>query len=76
MINKLYVLSAKNRQVFSWLTSFKDIIENDYILSANIYNPYSGEEEMNYREPKGILKEIEKTEKSLQETFKRITKIL
>jgi len=48
----------KEEKGFSWLTSVKEIVENDYILSANTYNPYTGEEEKEYREPEVILKEI------------------
>ncbi|MCX6741173.1 MAG: N-6 DNA methylase, partial [Candidatus Parcubacteria bacterium] len=44
---------------YSWSTGVKEIAENDFILSANTYNPYSGEEEINHRDPKEILEEIE-----------------
>lgn len=57
---------------YSWLTPVKDIIENDYILSANTYNPYSGEEEINHRDPKDILREIEFVEKKLQSSLNEI----
>lgn len=43
---------------FAWLTPIKEIIENDFILSANTYNPYLNEEESKHRDPKLILKEI------------------
>jgi len=51
-IPKLIELWQKNRTVekpYSWLTSVKEIIENDYILSANAYNPYIEGEEKEYR---------------------------
>ena len=61
-IPKLIELWNKNKAVvkpYSWFTAVKEIAENNYILSANTYNLYSGEEEINHREPKEILKEIE-----------------
>jgi len=67
---------SKTKKPYSWLTSVKDIIENDYILSANTYNPYSDEEEINHREPKEILKEIESGEKKLKSTLGEIKKLL
>jgi len=61
---------------YSWLTSVKEIAENDYILSANTYSPYNGEEEANHRDPKEILGEIESGEKKLNQALKGIDKIL
>ena len=61
---------------YSWLTAVKEIAENDYILSANTYNPYSGEEEVNHREPKEILKEVEIEEKKLEKALGEIKKLL
>jgi len=43
-------------------------------LSANTYNPYSGEEEVNHREPKEILKEIEGGEKKIESALSEIKK--
>ena len=63
---------GKDRSIekpYSWLTAVKDIAENDYILSVNTYNPYSGEEEVNHRDPKEILREIESDEKDLQKSL-------
>ena len=57
---------------YSWLTSVKEIAENDYILSANTYNPYSGEEEVSHRDPKEILKEIEGMEKETNKILENI----
>jgi len=78
-IPKLLELWGKDKTTeksFSWLTPVKDIVENDYILSANTYNPYSGEEEVNHREPKEILKEIEGGEKKLQKSLNDIQSLL
>ena len=50
---------------YSWFTTVKEIAENDYILSANTYSPYNGEEESNHRDPKEILKEIEQKENKM-----------
>ena len=61
---------------YSWFTKVSDIIENDYILSANTYNPYTGEEEAIHRNPKEILKEIEGCKKDLQKTMSKISKLL
>jgi len=76
-IPKLIELWQKNRAVekpYSWFTPVKEIIENDYILSANAYNPYIEGEEKEYREPKGILKEIETGEKELTKFLEKIKK--
>jgi len=76
-IPKLLELWRKDQAVakpFSWFTKVGDIVENDYILSANTYNPYSGEEKTSHREPKKILGEIEKETKKLEKIFKDISK--
>jgi type I restriction enzyme M protein len=76
-IPKLIELWQKNRAVekpYSWFTPIKEIIENDYILSANAYNPYIEGEEKEYRDPKGILKEIETGEKELTKFLEKIKK--
>ncbi|MDP2940152.1 MAG: N-6 DNA methylase [Candidatus Omnitrophota bacterium] len=78
-IPKLLELWQKNRAIekpYSWFTSVKEIAENDYVLSANTYNPYSGEEEVSHREPKEILKEIEGNEKKLGSALDKIKKLL
>jgi len=75
-IPKLIELWDKNRKTekpYSWFTPVKEIIENDYILSANAYNPYIEGEEIKHREPKEILKEIKKIETELKDAFKKIT---
>jgi len=76
-IPKLIELWQKNRAVekpYSWFTPVKEIIENDYILSANAYNPYIEGEEKEYREPKEILREIEIGEKELTKFLEKIKK--
>lgn len=40
------------------------------------YNPNSGEEEVNHREPKEILKEIDKIDNELQKTKEDLAKKL
>jgi len=78
-IPKLIELWNGNRVVekpYSWLTPVKEIMENDYILSANAYNPYLVEEEKEYREPKEILKEIEQGEKKIKDLSNEIKKLL
>ncbi|MEW5908022.1 MAG: N-6 DNA methylase [Patescibacteria group bacterium] len=68
-IPKLLELWRKDQAVakpFSWFTKVSDITENDYILSANTYSPYNGEEETSHREPKKILSEIDKLSGELQ----------
>jgi type I restriction enzyme M protein len=60
----------------SWLTTVKDITENDYILSANAYNPNIGVEEVQHREPKEILTELEVLEKESHLQMKKIYKSL
>ncbi len=76
-IPKLLELWGKDKAVeksYSWLTSVKDIVENDYILSANTYNSYSGEEEATHRDPKEILEEIETEEKKLETALSEVKK--
>ena len=76
-IPKLLELWNKNRvteKSYSWFTTVKEIIENDYILSANAYNPYIGGEEKKYREPKEILKEIDKCRKKLESVLDKVKK--
>ena len=78
-IPKLLELWAKDQAVakpYSWFTAVKEIADNDYILSANTYSPYNGEEEINHREPKEILKEIEGGEKLLESALDGIKKLL
>jgi len=50
--------------------------KNDYIFSAITYSPYNGEEEINHREPKEILGEIESGEKNLGLTLGEVKKLL
>jgi len=74
-IPKLLELWNKNRTTekpFSWFTPVKEIIENDYILSANAYNPYIGGGEKKYREPKEILGEIDKAAGVLEKYLYRL----
>jgi len=60
----------------SWKVPIKDIVENDYILSTNTYNPNIGEEEKKHREPKEILREIEEGENNLSVQFSIIKNLL
>jgi len=60
----------------AWFTPIKNIIKNDYILSANTYNPYSGEETTTHREPKEILREIGVSEQSIASQIKELQKLL
>jgi len=78
-IPKLLELWNKNQAIekpYSWFTNVADVVENDYILSANTYSPYNGEEEVNHRDPKEILKEIEGSEKKLESSLADIKKLL
>lgn len=59
----------------SWLTPVKEIIENDYILSANAYNPDIGAEEIKYRELKEILREIEERESESNRLLNEIKRL-
>lgn len=58
------------------LTLVKEIADNDYILSANTYSPYNGEEETNHRDPKEIFEEIETEKKKLESSLSEIKKLL
>ena len=76
-IPKLLELWNKNQVVeksYSWFTNVADIVENDYILSANTYSPYNGEEETNHRDPKEILGEITKTQTQLTKLLGEVEK--
>ena len=78
-IPKLLELWDKDQAVakpHSWFTTVKEIAENDYILSANTYSPYNGEEEIYHRNPKEILKELESGEKKLETALDGIKKII
>lgn len=78
-IPKLLELWGKEQAVerpYSWTTSVKDIVENDYILSANTYSPYNTEEEVTHREPEEILREIESDEKKLELSLREIKKLI
>src|SRR3989338_2600410 len=78
-IPKLLELWSKGQAVakpYSWFTTVKEIAENDYILSANTYSPYNGEEEANHRDPKEILGEIESGEKKLETALDGVKKLL
>ena len=70
---------SKNQAVvkpYSWFTTVKEIAENDHILSANTYSPYNGEEEVNHRDPKEILREIETYEKKLESALDEVKKLI
>ncbi|MDD4902148.1 MAG: N-6 DNA methylase [Patescibacteria group bacterium] len=64
----------KTEKPYSWLTPVAEIIENDYILSANTYNPYNSEEEINYRDPKDILGEINNVTGALNKCLETLKK--
>ncbi|MEK7651396.1 MAG: class I SAM-dependent DNA methyltransferase [Patescibacteria group bacterium] len=76
-IPKLLELWNKDQAVakpYSWFTTVKEIAENDYILSANTYSPYNGEEEINHRDPKEILREIENAKNKLDKLLGEVKK--
>lgn len=59
----------------SWTIVRKQIEENDFILSANAYKPASSVVQ-NHRDPKEILKEIEKLKTELEGVQKKIKESL
>jgi len=78
-IPKLIELWGKNRTTeksYSWFTSVKEIMENDYILSANAYNPYIGGEEKDYKDPQVALKELDRIFKELEKLKRDLHKKL
>lgn len=78
-IPKLLEFWGKDQSIakpYSWFTTVKEIAENDYILSANTYSPYNGEEDANHRDPKEILGEIETEKKKLESSLSEIKRIL
>lgn len=60
----------------SWRVPIKDIIENDYILSANAYNPNIGGDEKEHRPPKEILREIDQNQEDLTNGLDKIKEYL
>jgi len=56
----------------SWITPVKEIIDNDYILSANTYNPNIGREEIKHREPKKIIDDISKINFELENAIRKL----
>jgi len=78
-IPKLIELWNKNRKTekpYSWFTPVKEIIVNDYILSANAYNPYIGGEEKKHRDPQVVLKELDRIFKELEKLKRDLHKKL
>ncbi len=77
-IPKLLELWNKDQAVakpYSWFTKVSEIAENDYILSANTYNPYSGEEEISHRSQEEILREIESIKNNLEIKIGQISEL-
>ncbi|MBI2644248.1 MAG: N-6 DNA methylase [Candidatus Wildermuthbacteria bacterium] len=66
----------KEEKGFSWFTPVKQIAANDFILSANTYNPHAIEAEKPHRDPKEILGEIEQKSGTLDGTREKIAKLL
>jgi type I restriction enzyme M protein len=78
-IPKLLELWSKDKAVekpYSWFTPVKEIIENDYILSANTYNAYSCEETETHREPKEILKELDSLDLEIKKQKNKMKSLL
>ena len=78
-IPKLLDLWNKDQAVakpYSWFTAVKEIADNDYILSANTYSPYSNQEEIYHRNPAEILTEIKISEEKLRSTLEEVDKFL
>jgi len=75
-IPKLLELWPKQKveKPYSWHTPVKEIIGNDYILSANTYNPYGDGPPPTYRDPKEILGEIGEGEKKIAKILREIRK--
>jgi type I restriction enzyme M protein len=74
--NLLKKWSNREKSEQSWKVPIKDIIENDYALSANAYNPNIGEEEKEHRPPSEILKDITALKREEKEAFDKIRNIL
>ena len=77
-IPKLLELWSKDQAVtkpYSWFTAVKEIAENDYILSANTYSPYNGEEEISHRSQEEILREIESIKSNLEIKIGQISEL-
>jgi len=60
----------------SWWADIEKIEENDFILSANSYNPNVGDREEKHRDPKEILREVKKLEEDTRNIVQRISKFL
>jgi len=72
---ELWSESQAAAKPYSWFTTVKEIAENDYILSANTYSPYNGEEEVSYRSQEEILKEIESIRNNLEIKIGQISEL-
>ena len=68
----LKLWSKRENSDQSWTTPISEIIENDYTLSANAYNPNIGSEEKTHREPEILLGELEEAK---NESSKQLDKI-
>ena len=56
----------------SWLTPVKEIIENDYILSVNAYNPNIGTEQVKHRAPKEIMNDINRINSGMENALRKL----
>lgn len=72
----LKLWSRRKKSGQSWTMSVKEIEENDYILSANAYNPNTRREEKKYRKPKEIFWEIKQAERGLVKQYNKIKQLL
>jgi len=74
--NLLSRFSGRKISEQSWLTPVKEIEENDYILTANAYNPNIGGEEVKHREPWEILKELGSGQTELVKQMDKVKKLI
>lgn len=64
-------LTQNIRKSLSYPTPVKDILKNGYSLSANIYSQYGGKGEIDHRESKEILGEIEDKERKMRNVIEK-----
>ena len=73
---ELWNKDRKEEKGFSWYTKVKDIIENEYILTANAYKPLTEKDNIKHRDPKEILKELDNLDLEIEKQKKKVKDLL
>jgi len=73
---ELWNKDRKEEKGFSWYTKVKDIIENEYVLTANAYKPLTEKDNIKHRDPKEILKELDNLDLEIEKQKKKVKDLL